>query len=67
MPGEELKLNKTSKPMNEKPVSRRQEKERGSQVLKVQRMNQKREAMNESLPSQRIRMFPPGCTVYITL
>ena len=28
-------------------------------------MNQKREAMNESFASQR--MFPPGCTVYITL
>ena len=28
MPGEKLKLNKTSKPMNDKPVSRRQERER---------------------------------------
>ena len=28
MPGEKLKLNKTSKSMNKKPVSRRQQRER---------------------------------------
>ena len=38
---------------------------RGSQILKSQRINHKREAMNESPPSQM--MLPPGCTVYITL
>ena len=32
MPGEKLKLNKTSKPKNDKPVSRRQEREREREV-----------------------------------
>ena len=50
MPGEEFKLNKNSKPMNEKPVSRRQERERFTDSKKS--AHEPKERSDERKPSK---------------